>query len=287
MARDVSEAASLLRKRFPGIPFYVLGNSMGAAIAMIAASSGDLTCDGLILVSPALRSWRHLGLAKGLGLWMLAHLTPGYSPATRKLKFRPSDNIAMLRAQSRDPMVIRHTRMDTLKGLVDAMSAALDAAPGIHTPTFVLYGVNDELVPRASVMEAVASLPAPSRSAEYQQGWHMLLRDLNAVVVLDDILAWILDREAPLPSGAEISQEGWVEKRVRVPTSCTKPGVERGRVLGSICLFPVRMFRERLPSDSRILMGEPADEMRKLVPFAVICAGVMLLGIGSTRSSVG
>jgi len=38
--------------------------------------------------------------------------------------------------------------------------------------------------------------------ALYENGWHMLLRDLQAETVLNDIVAWITDPSAELPSGA-------------------------------------------------------------------------------------
>src|SRR3546814_11848388 len=51
------------------------------------------------------------------------------------------------------------------------------------------------------------TLPAPPegkwRLAIYPEGYHLLLRDLQANRVVDDILAWIANRDAPLPSGAD------------------------------------------------------------------------------------
>ncbi|MBC7135915.1 MAG: hypothetical protein H5U25_09810 [Oceanibaculum nanhaiense] len=44
--------------------------------------------------------------------------------------------------------------------------------------------------------------------ALYPEGWHMLLRDLNGPVVLRDVMAWLEDWEAPLPSGSE-APDGW------------------------------------------------------------------------------
>jgi hypothetical protein len=40
------------------------------------------------------------------------------------------------------------------------------------------------------------------RTARYAQGWHLLLRDLQAPVVWEDALSFIRDPQAPLPSGA-------------------------------------------------------------------------------------
>ena len=41
------------------------------------------------------------------------------------------------------------------------------------------------------------------RVAWYKNGYHLLLRDLQAGVVLGDIVSWVDDRMAPLPSGAD------------------------------------------------------------------------------------
>ena len=35
-------------------------------------------------------------------------------------------------------------------------------------------------------------------------GYHMLMRDLDAAVVMSDIAGWIAERRAPLPSGADL-----------------------------------------------------------------------------------
>jgi hypothetical protein len=46
--------------------------------------------------------------------------------------------------------------------------------------------------------------------AFYPEGHHMLLRDLGGVAVAGDILAWMGDRAAPLPSGADQAAAAWL-----------------------------------------------------------------------------
>jgi alpha-beta hydrolase superfamily lysophospholipase len=120
----------------------------------------------------------------------------------------PSDNIEMLRALSRDPLVIKETRVDAVNGLVNLMSEALEAAPEMTKPTLLLYGEHDELVPKEPTRLWVDHLPAATRAEQriawYQHGYHMLLRDLEAPVVLHDVESWIADPRAPLPSGADL-----------------------------------------------------------------------------------
>ena len=118
-----------------------------------------------------------------------------------------SDNVEMLRGLGRDPMVIKRTRIDAVYGLVNLMDEALAAAPAVDRPTLLLYGEKDEIVPKDPTFRLWRDLPAETdglhRRALYAEGWHMLLRDLQAEVVLRDIVAWTRDRHAPLPSSAD------------------------------------------------------------------------------------
>ena len=54
MRRDLSDFVDVVRMRHPGVPVFVLGESMGGAVAMTAfASDTPPKADGLILVAPA------------------------------------------------------------------------------------------------------------------------------------------------------------------------------------------------------------------------------------------
>jgi alpha-beta hydrolase superfamily lysophospholipase len=136
----------------------------------------------------------------------------------RGLNIKPSDNVPMLRALSRDPLVIKETRVDTVKGLVDLMDMALAAAPHIgKVPMLLLYGQHDEIVPHAPTRLFITDLTGAqrddSRIALYQHGYHMLLRDLDAGIVIGDIAAWVGDHQAALPSGADRrAREGFAAK---------------------------------------------------------------------------
>jgi alpha-beta hydrolase superfamily lysophospholipase len=46
-------------------------------------------------------------------------------------------------------------------------------------------------------------LPAHVRTAYYPDGYHMLLRDLQSEIVFADILAFLNDPAAQLPSGVD------------------------------------------------------------------------------------
>jgi len=211
LTADVATASQILRRRYPGVPLYLLGESMGGAVAVVAMTGESGTpvpdVDGVILTAPAVWGRATMDLLPRLALWGGVRLMPGLTLTGRGLEKRPSDNIAMLRALARDPLVIKETRVDTIYGLVDLMDTALDAAPFLEPPLLVMYGAKDEIVPQAPIRRFVGSLPPECRRratlAWYEEGYHMLLRDLEGPVVIADVASWVLAPTAPLPSGAD------------------------------------------------------------------------------------
>lgn len=207
MVADLRAVAAALRARHPDRKLFVLGESMGGAVA-IAALAGPQppAVDGVILAAPALWGRETMPWIQTAALWAAAHTVPWLTVSGRGLDRLASDNIPMLRALGRDPLVIRETRIDAIHGLVALMDAAFAGIGRLPAPALVLYGARDEIIPPAATRRAWARLTdggSGRRLALYPEGWHMLLRDLQAEAVLDDIAAWIRDADAPLASGAE------------------------------------------------------------------------------------
>ena len=210
LTADLAAIAALVRGRHAGLPLFILGNSMGGAVVMVALAGGGLArpMEGVVLVAPAVWGRRFMNPLQRGALWLFAHTIPWFTLTGQGLRITPSDNIEMLRRLGNDPKIIKRTRIDTLWGLVDLMDAALAAAPRIRTPALVLYGLRDEVIPAGPTLEALGLLSRDTtRRGVYRGGYHMLLRDLEAKAAWADIAAWIADRDAPLPSGADRAAE--------------------------------------------------------------------------------
>ncbi|HSG34403.1 MAG TPA: alpha/beta hydrolase, partial [Sphingomonadaceae bacterium] len=206
MVGDLREVARLVKKRHPRLPLYVMGTSMGGAVAMIAfAGVGVPDADGAILAAPAVWGWRAMNPLYKSALWIAAHTVPSFSPTGEGLGVQASDNIEMLRALGRDPLFIKETRIDAVYGLVGLMDKAYESGSKIRKPVLYLYGRKDELVPREPTLDVVRSIPGPVRFADYANGWHMLLRDRQRVRVWRDIDSWIRGHGRSLPSGEEVT----------------------------------------------------------------------------------
>jgi len=218
MAGDALTLARLARadqaaRGRPDLPVYLLGESMGGAVAMLAAARQDEDqqlrdppVSGLILSAPAVwgRDW--MPAHQRAGLWLGVRLFPWLPLNPSGLGIRPTDNIQALRELSRDPLFRKTPRVDLVHGLVDLMDAAQAAAPGLTLPILVLYGDRDEVVPRpptCALLERLPTDPRRWRVVLVEGGYHMLFRDLDGDRVIADIAAWARDPEAPLPSGDE------------------------------------------------------------------------------------
>ncbi|MSP43839.1 MAG: alpha/beta hydrolase [Alphaproteobacteria bacterium] len=192
LADDARSMILLARAAHPDVPVYLLGMSMGGAVALeLAGSSIPPDVDGVILAAPAVWGWSSLNpLYKGV-LWVAAHTVRANKMTGQGLGIVASDNLEMLRALGRDPLIIHETRTDAVYGLVEQMERGYRAGSKIQLPVLVLYGEKDRVIPKRPVRELIAALPGPKRVIIYPNGYHMLLRDLQAETVWRDIAGFV------------------------------------------------------------------------------------------------
>ncbi len=229
LAADFSAFTRVLHSRYPGVPFYGVGESMGGAVVMTALVSPDPPAlDGVILVGPAVWGRATMPFIYRAGLWVATRLMPGWKPTGKDLGRMASNNIEMLRDLGRDPLFIKKTRIDAVAGLTDLMGAALQASAKQKLPVLYLYGGRDEIIPpkaTAQAMEQLLTHDPLGRGAFYDQSWHMMLRDLGGEVVLADIEAFVGNPTVALPSGADQDALERLKARAKRPWVLKDPPV--------------------------------------------------------------
>ncbi len=205
LAQDARHMIETLHRDYPGLPIYLLGDSMGGAVSILAsADNPPLGLSGMILIAPAVWGRAAMNPFQVMALWAATHVAPWLHLSGKHLDLQPSDNIPMLRQLAADPLVLKNARTETLYGMTDLMDEALEQSANIHLPTLVLYGGNDEIIPPAAMRAMLKRLPenAAWQIAYYKDGYHMLLRDLDGGKYWRDILDWIEKR--PLSSAPHI-----------------------------------------------------------------------------------
>lgn len=206
MVEDLRTACALVRAAHPRAVLAVVGESMGGAVTISAfASERPPTADRLVLIAPAVWGWSTQGLPNRIALWTLAHLAPGrelMTPDWMARRYRSTDNLEHLRRMSQDRNLIFRTRIDAMYGLVQLMQRGQDLVGQTRAPTLYLYGASDDIIPKSAAFRAAAKLKRTDRSAYYCRGFHMLTRDLQGPSVWADVVSFVRDPRAPLPSGA-------------------------------------------------------------------------------------
>ncbi len=202
--QDLQTIIPLVKNAYPDIPVYVLGESMGGAVAIVAMyKDNHPEIDGIILVAPAVWGRATMPFYQRWALWIGAHSIPWKTLTGESLDIKASDNIEMLKKLGRDSLIIKETRIDTIYGLTNLMDAAYEAKQISAIPTLILYGDNDEVVPKKPIFDVFLD-PVRAKSEHkfllYKKGYHMLLRDLKSKTVLMDIVSWVDSPLTEFPS---------------------------------------------------------------------------------------
>jgi alpha-beta hydrolase superfamily lysophospholipase len=213
LVADAIAVTRLVRARHPGIPLYLMGESMGVAVLLVAATSADPPpADGYVLLAPAVRGRASMAPWMRMVLEFASRAIPVVGFRAAAPGFAPTDSEEAMERWARDPLTAKEVRVDAVYGLVDLMDAAVAAVPRFRARTLILYGGQDALVPQEPMREMLRTLPpgAPHRFAFYPQGYHLLLRDRDRAVVTRDVASWVLDPQAPLPTGADAAGTRWL-----------------------------------------------------------------------------
>lgn len=212
MVADASQMAHAVARMHPRARLVLMGESMGGAILMCLATS-SLAPPGAryVMVAPAVWGRATMSMAMRSGLWAVSTLMPDLAVLGAPIHVTASDNRDAIIRLSRDQLTIRSTRFGTARGLVDLMDAALASAASFTTDGLFLYGGEDELVPKPATARMWRSLPSGgARTAFYPHDYHLMLRDKNRMAPLKDIIGWVRDPLAPLPSGADLRAAKWL-----------------------------------------------------------------------------
>ena len=201
LINNLRQIAAQLRERYPDLPLTVVGESMGGAVVLVAASeTPGLAADQIILKAPAVWGSESMPLYQRLSLYTMNLIAPEMSFTGRglpSLGIRPTDDPEVSRDLSRDPLVIKATRVSSLAGVTELMGRAQTQTNLPSQRTLVLYGLRDKIIPPQPVCDWLTNLNSATPATlkvdviVYKEGWHMLTRQLSARETVEDIAHWI------------------------------------------------------------------------------------------------
>jgi alpha-beta hydrolase superfamily lysophospholipase len=196
---DLEDALAALRVRYPHTPIFIVGESMGGAVTILSALDNKLEhADGIILSAPAVWGGKSMPWIYRATSYTTAHLFPSARLSGKGVvKVQASDNLEMLKELGKDPLIIKSSRADTLYGIVQLMDKTANKAThfkNFEKPTLILAGEKDEIIKPKATKAFLDTLDNSHDTIFYEDGWHLLMRDLARKKVYEDILKWVDQR---------------------------------------------------------------------------------------------
>jgi acylglycerol lipase len=136
-----------LKMKYPQLPLFVWGHSMGAAIATLAVSERPTIVRGAITSSPPYAAFDSYSKSQAFMLTWMARLLPAHQRPLPVNPDRLSRDPDVARAYTDDPMVPKAVTLRLLVGLYNATQRGLRAANKLRTPWLLLHGGSDRVAP--------------------------------------------------------------------------------------------------------------------------------------------
>lgn len=173
-------------------PVFMLGHSMGGAVAFASALRLQHMLRGLVLSAPALATDQAVPPLQEMFVRLLSVVAPNTGALTL-----PAD------AVSRDPAVVAQYAADplvhhkaiparTLVELLGAMQGFPASAPDLRLPTLVLHGTADKLVPLAATRLVYQAFGTRDCVVKLYDGlYHEVFNEPERDKVTADLLRWL------------------------------------------------------------------------------------------------
>lgn len=194
MVKDVIDAVAFIRSRYANLPVFIVGESMGAAIAVNAAASApDLDIAGIVLAAPgAIAGGLRRMFASAL-VRLVEYFAPDGELTIERMSARELNASSAIRLLC-DPMVLRGVRPRMAFGLLELAAAAVEAARKVTVPALTMVGSKEDFLRTKCIAQLHKSLAGEKTWREFEGGPHLLLHWQEADTVLAEVLAWIETR---------------------------------------------------------------------------------------------
>ncbi|MGH8781569.1 lysophospholipase [Paraburkholderia sp.] len=175
-----------------GAPLFLMGHSMGGAIAALYAIERSRPLAGLILSSPALAPGRDVPRWMTSLSQVISRVWPGF-PALKIDASLLSRDPTVVAANLDDPLV-HHGAVPARTGaeLLLAMARIERGREALRVPLLVYHGTLDKLTEPDGSRAFGAHAGSPDKTLTlYEGSYHETMNDLDRDRVIDALIAWI------------------------------------------------------------------------------------------------
>ena len=189
---DINTAFDFVRATIGAKPLYIMGNSMGAAVALRAVSNGDISPKGIVLMSP------------GFDGHPSAFTLPFRVRALWQALTKPDTEIDLPYTTdlvTRDPSVRQSIKNDPesrfrlpARMLLELLKLTSDLASrsrSVRCPVLMLNAGVEKIVNTHTSDKLFNGLLCPKRKKIYTEAWHDLMFDPCIDEMTNEVVSWI------------------------------------------------------------------------------------------------
>ncbi|WP_176444954.1 alpha/beta hydrolase [Paenibacillus herberti] len=192
LSGDVEMLIGEAEARFPGVPLFLYGHSMGGAVALHTALTRNLPLRGLILSSPWLRLESPPSRVAEAAIGVLSKLWPSLSQPTRIKEaelYRPGKHVVADSPMDDDC----HTRITAAmyQAVSEAGRWSLEHGDELKLPTLLLHGTSDRITSFEASKELASRIGSHCNFQPFDGGFHELHHDLEREQLILNLNKWI------------------------------------------------------------------------------------------------
>ncbi|XP_026988960.1 monoglyceride lipase isoform X3 [Tachysurus fulvidraco] len=202
--RDCLQHIDLIRTRYPSLPVFILGHSMGGAISILTVCERPQDFAGVVLIAPMIQMNPESATPfKVFIAKVLNHMAPSLSIGSIDPKLVSRDPKQVQAYESDELVYHGGLRVSFGMQLMAASSRIIAELPNISWPFLLLHGTADKLCDiRGSHLMNNQAKSTDKKMKVYDGAYHALHHELpeTAESVLQEVITWIIER-LPAPSG--------------------------------------------------------------------------------------
>jgi len=188
MASDLKIFIDLVKKEHPGSGIFLIGLCLGGKIAVDFFSYHQDCLDGLILISPSLKSKLKFSLSDIFSI-LFRHNSVLKVPIKDAMF---TSNKKWLKHIENDPLRLKHIPAQHLLEIAGMGRNLKNASGNIRLPVLLMLAGIDEIIDAAGVKRWYEKLPSRDKTFKFYKDFHHILTfEEDAGEVMEDVAEWI------------------------------------------------------------------------------------------------
>lgn len=195
---DICQLTKAVRKQYPDIPLFLIGESLGAGMAIRVASEHGKLVDGLVLSSPAIKARLHLNrrVVKDLSLFLVhPKREVDLSPYIKELS---SESAEIAEGALHDPLVRKSLPPCDIFRTAFLIRRNKSFARNIPAdmPVLIIQGDQDRMLRCNGVVTLISRLKSTDQTVRWFSGIGHILIETDHILpeTLMTVRSWLLEK---------------------------------------------------------------------------------------------